>query len=95
MSTADLNEQEWNYILGVLGERPWREANGVLMKIGSQLRMQQQQANSPFMPRPNGGEYAGEQKQRFGEHPAAASRRVPSPSGDSDRTERGEEGGTG
>jgi hypothetical protein len=41
MSTVNLEDQEWNYVLGVLGDRPWRESNTILMKIGSQLRMQQ------------------------------------------------------
>lgn len=49
MKSVRLEDQEWNYIMGVLGDRPWRESNMILLKIGSQLRPQ------PFTPRPNGG----------------------------------------
>jgi hypothetical protein len=85
MSTVSLEDNEWNYVLGVLGDRPWRETNSVLMKIGTQLRMQQQQAV------PN----AQEQKQREREHPQAASRGVSSPPGNSDWIERGPQSGAG
>jgi hypothetical protein len=47
MANVNLEDNEWSYVLGVLGERPWREANAVLMKIGTQLRMQQNQARNP------------------------------------------------
>jgi hypothetical protein len=47
MAAVNLEDNEWSYVLGVLGERPWREANAVLMKIGTQLRMQQHQARNP------------------------------------------------
>jgi len=52
-TTVSLEDNEWSYLLGVLGERPWREVNTVLMKIGAQLRMQQ--PGSVGVPRANGG----------------------------------------
>ena len=40
MSGVNLEDVEWNYIMTVLSERPWKESNTLLLKIGSQLRIQ-------------------------------------------------------
>lgn len=45
MPTVDLTEQEWNQVMGVLGEAPWRISNPLLMRIGGQLRQQQHHVN--------------------------------------------------
>lgn len=37
---VELNYQEWQQVLGLLSEGPWRIANPLLMKIGEQLRVQ-------------------------------------------------------
>jgi hypothetical protein len=84
MSTVNLEDNEWNYVLGVIGDRPWREANTILLKIGTQLRLQQQTVP-----------HAQEQKQREREHPQAASRGISASPGNSDWIERGPESGTG
>jgi hypothetical protein len=42
MSKVELDEQEWQQVMGILSTAPWRDANPLLMKIGSQLRLQQQ-----------------------------------------------------
>jgi hypothetical protein len=56
MAVVELSDQEWQQILQMLSEAPWRLANPLLMKIGEQLRAQalaqpvQQQTNSPEVP---------------------------------------------
>ena len=40
MPTVDLTEQEWNQVMGILGEVPWRISNPLLMRIGGQLKQQ-------------------------------------------------------
>jgi hypothetical protein len=35
-----LEYNEWQYIMGILAERPWKESNTVLMKLGNQVRTQ-------------------------------------------------------
>jgi hypothetical protein len=37
---VDLEEQEWQRVMGLLALGPWREANPLLMKIGAQLQAQ-------------------------------------------------------
>lgn len=41
MAHVELNDQEWQQVLGILGEAPWKIAHPLLMKIGNQLRTQQ------------------------------------------------------
>jgi hypothetical protein len=41
MPTVELDEQEWQAVLAMIALAPWRDANPLLMKIGSQLRIQQ------------------------------------------------------
>jgi hypothetical protein len=55
MSVVDLTDQEWNQVMAILGEAPWRVSNPLLMRLGEQLRRQQQtpinkQTNSEEMP---------------------------------------------
>jgi hypothetical protein len=55
MPVVDLSDQEWNQVMGILGEAPWRVSNPLLMRIGGQLQRQQQQhvnkqTNSEEMP---------------------------------------------
>lgn len=42
MQVVALTEQEWNQVLSVLGDGPWRVVNPLLMKIGGQLREQKE-----------------------------------------------------
>ena len=52
MATINLSDGEWQQILNILGDVPWRISNPLLMKIGEQLQRQQQPAsgNSGQMP---------------------------------------------
>lgn len=40
MPTVELNDSDWQFILATLADRPWREVNMLVMKIGSQLQAQ-------------------------------------------------------
>lgn len=42
MNEVRLEMQEWNQLLAVLAQAPWNVANPLIMKIGEQLRAQQQ-----------------------------------------------------
>lgn len=44
--TVNLDQNEWNAVLALLSQAPWRDANPLIMRIGDQLRMQ--------TPKPNG-----------------------------------------
>jgi hypothetical protein len=44
-----LDQQEWSQLLAVLAQAPWNVANPLIMKIGEQLRAQQQ-ADDPNAP---------------------------------------------
>jgi hypothetical protein len=48
MMQVDLDHHEWQQVLGLISEGPWRVANPLLMKIGEQLRLQ------PTPPPPQG-----------------------------------------
>ena len=50
---VDLDEQEWQQVLGLISEAPWRVANPLLMKIGQQL-MSQTRGEAQSAP-PGGG----------------------------------------
>jgi hypothetical protein len=39
--SVELEDQEWQQVLGLISEGPWRAANPLLMKIGAQLQAQQ------------------------------------------------------
>jgi hypothetical protein len=56
--TVVLETEEWQQIMGLMAEAPWRIANPLLMKVGEQLRVQQpnnnQQTNSQDMPAAQG-----------------------------------------
>jgi hypothetical protein len=39
--TVALDPEEWQQVMGLIAEAPWRLANPLLMKIGEQLRVQQ------------------------------------------------------
>ena len=41
MPVIELDENEWQMVLGILATAPWNQANPLLMKIGNQLRIQQ------------------------------------------------------
>lgn len=47
MQVVALTQEEWNQVLTVLGDAPWRVANPLLMKIGGQLREQAAILNRP------------------------------------------------
>jgi hypothetical protein len=36
-----LDDGEWQTVISIISTAPWRDANPLLMKIGQQLRMQQ------------------------------------------------------
>lgn len=42
MPVVNLDDKEWQQVMGLLSEGPWRVANPLLMKIGDQLRTQAQ-----------------------------------------------------
>jgi hypothetical protein len=66
MPTLDLNDQEWQALMVVLTEQPWRIANPILFKMTKQSRMpiapptqpraDGQDANQQFWMRPAEGE---------------------------------------
>lgn len=43
MSMVSLDDEEWQRVLSIISQAPWNVANPLLMKIGEQLRMQQEQ----------------------------------------------------
>jgi hypothetical protein len=40
MPIVELDDQEWQQVISMIATAPWRDANPLLMKIGSQLRVQ-------------------------------------------------------
>ena len=48
-----LEAQQWNIVLGALGEAPWRLSNPVIQKIVEQVQTQQPPA-APLVAKPNG-----------------------------------------
>jgi hypothetical protein len=40
MAMVTLEDQEWQQVLALLSDAPWRVANPLLMKIGQQLQAQ-------------------------------------------------------
>lgn len=51
MLAVTLDANEWGQVMAILSTAPWRDANPLLMKIGEQLRLQQQ-PNPPTPPVP-------------------------------------------
>jgi hypothetical protein len=47
MTEVRLDPQEWNQLLQILAQAPWNVANPLIMKIGEQLRAQQQGPLAP------------------------------------------------
>jgi hypothetical protein len=41
MPIVELDDQEWQQVMAIIATAPWRDANPLLMKMGSQLRAQQ------------------------------------------------------
>jgi len=59
MPAVVLEDNEWQMVLGILATAPWRDANPLMMKIGGQLRTQQefkQHGAPPQQPAGNGQE---------------------------------------
>lgn len=54
MASIDLSENEWGQVMAMIAERPWRDANPLLLKIGEQLRAQHTNLMQPA-PRPGNG----------------------------------------
>jgi hypothetical protein len=52
MARVQLEIEEWQRVLAMLATQPWNVANPLIMKIGEQLRTQQQ-ADAPPPARPN------------------------------------------
>lgn len=45
MMIVDLSHAEWQQVMALLANAPWRDANPLLMKIGAQLQAQPQPLN--------------------------------------------------
>jgi len=59
MPAVVLDDNEWSAVLAILSTAPWRDANPLMMKIGGQLRTQQefrQTGAPPVQPEGNGQE---------------------------------------
>jgi hypothetical protein len=59
MPVVEMEQEEWQAVLNIIANAPWRDANPLLMKIGDQLRAQQHLKTGPI----NSGAPAGETKQ--------------------------------
>ena len=59
--TVDLEEQELQAVMGMIALAPWKDANPLLMRIGSQLREQPtgKQFRAGAATNPNATERAG------------------------------------
>jgi hypothetical protein len=53
-TTVQLEDEEWQRVLGILAQQPWQLANPLIMRIGEQLRMQQPRDDPNARARPNG-----------------------------------------
>ena len=42
MMRIEMDEREWQGVLAILSQAPWGQANGLILKIGEQMRMQAQ-----------------------------------------------------
>lgn len=42
MPSIDLSEQEWNQVMAIIGDAPWKIAHPLLMRMGQQLQAQRQ-----------------------------------------------------
>lgn len=47
MPTVDLPDQDWNQVMTIIGEAPWKVAHPLLMRIGQQLQAQKQPPPHP------------------------------------------------
>lgn len=54
MAIVELEDNEWQVVLGMMALAPWREANPLLMKIGQQLQAQQRPAQASHQVRQPG-----------------------------------------
>ena len=46
-----LSNQEWQQVMAILGDAPWKYAHPLLMKMGEQLRQQaERQRDQPNLP---------------------------------------------
>jgi hypothetical protein len=52
MSNVNLEDDEWQKVMGCIAQAPWNVANPLLMKIGEQLRRQAPNPNGPDFPVP-------------------------------------------
>lgn len=43
----ELEREEWDRVMAILAQAPWNVANPLLMKIGEQLRRQQDGGGTP------------------------------------------------
>jgi hypothetical protein len=41
MAVVELDEQEWQQVMNLIADAPWKVANPLLMKLGEQLQRQQ------------------------------------------------------
>ena len=59
---VNLEQPEWNQLLGILAQAPWNVANPLIMRIGEQLRAASEPAsaaNPQQWKRPNGPDEEG------------------------------------
>jgi hypothetical protein len=47
MASVQLDIEEWQRVLAVLAQGPWQTVNPLILKIGEQVRAQQQQPDDP------------------------------------------------
>jgi hypothetical protein len=52
MRKVELEPHEWGQLMQIIGTAPWNVANGLLMKIGAQLREQELPAAGMRPPSP-------------------------------------------
>ena len=56
MARVDLTDQEWQQVMTLLADGPWRVSNPLLMKIGAQLQAQASTSPQPVNVKPGNGE---------------------------------------
>jgi hypothetical protein len=54
--TITLDAQQWNMVLGALGEAPWRLASPLINRIMEQIQAVQQSPAAPRAAKPNGAD---------------------------------------
>jgi hypothetical protein len=61
MSNVNLEDQEWQRVMNILSTAAWRDVNDLLMKIGGQLRAQDDMLQR-VRPNTNSGREASDER---------------------------------